>query len=72
MHGRGSQCLEDLRTGKGAGSNRHKHEDVSEDSVAYNTLALKNGYDLQLWDLIVEKYKEQQLVFKGSMDRSTT
>jgi len=66
------QCLEDLRTGKGAGSNRHKHEDVSEDSVAYNTLALKNGYDLQLWDLIVEKYKEQQLVFKGSMDRSTT
>lgn len=67
------QCLEDLRTGKGNGSNRHKHADVSEDSVAYKMLALKNAYDLQLWDLIVEKYKEQQLVFKGNIkNRSAT
>lgn len=55
------QCLEDLRAGKGKGSNRNKHADVSEDSEAYKTLEKKNEYDLELWDLIVDQYRKQQL-----------
>eukprot|EP00979_Chaetoceros_neogracilis_P012644 scaffold3409_cov224-Chaetoceros_neogracile.AAC.1 len=55
------RCLEDLRTGKGDGSNRHKHADVSEGSETYKVLESKNAYDLELWELIVDQYREQQL-----------
>jgi len=54
------QCLVNLK-GDG-GSNRHKHEALSEDSETYQTIERKNGWDMLLWKTIQEEYREQEKI----------
>lgn len=54
------KCLTNLK-GDG-GSNRHKHESLSEDSETYQTIERKNGWDMLLWKTIQDEYREQEKI----------
>jgi len=55
------ECVEQLSGDGDAGSNRHVHVKLSEDSEAYKIIQRKNTWDMMLWEFIGDLYREQQL-----------
>ena len=43
------------------GTNKHTHAGLDETSEAYKTIERKNGWDMLLWEFIVELHKKQRL-----------
>ncbi len=56
---RSEKCIDGLQ--KTGGTNKHKHDQLSENSKAFETIERKNYWDLLLWEYIVDLYREQQL-----------
>ena len=52
-------CTETLKNE--GGTNKHTHAGLDETSEAYKTIERKNGWDMLLWEFIVELHKKQRL-----------